>query len=111
VCVCGRGVLHACGFGAVCASVCVWNVLISVCVMRLVCRPGVSMKILNVFVLHHPRLLPPAAGCVQVALTTLSTPASAQLGACLLDEADGAGPVHDEGQRRGDSCSQSASVR
>lgn len=31
---------------AVCASVCVWNVL-SVCVMRLVCRPGVSMKILN----------------------------------------------------------------
>lgn len=32
---------------AVCASVCVWNVL-SVCVMRLVCRPGVSMKILNV---------------------------------------------------------------
>ena len=32
---------------AVCASVCVWNVL-SVCVMRLVCRPGVSMKILKV---------------------------------------------------------------
>ena len=32
---------------AMCASVCVWNVL-SVCVMRLVCRPGVSMKILNV---------------------------------------------------------------
>ena len=31
---------------AVCASVCVWNVL-SVCVMRLVCRPGVSMKILK----------------------------------------------------------------
>ena len=31
---------------AVCSSVCVWNVL-SVCVMRLVCRPGVSMKILN----------------------------------------------------------------
>ena len=30
----------------VCASVCLWNVL-SVCVMRLVCRPGVSMKILN----------------------------------------------------------------
>jgi hypothetical protein len=26
--------------------VCVWNVL-SVCVMRLVCRPGVSMKILT----------------------------------------------------------------
>ena len=33
---------------AVCASVCVWNVL-SVCVMRLVCRPGVSMKILKVW--------------------------------------------------------------
>ena len=31
---------------AVSASVCVWNVL-SVCVMRLVCRPGVSMKILK----------------------------------------------------------------
>ena len=31
---------------AVCASVCVWNVL-RVCVMRLVCRPGVSMKILK----------------------------------------------------------------
>jgi hypothetical protein len=30
----------------VCASVCIWNVL-SVCVMRLVCRPGVSLKILN----------------------------------------------------------------
>ena len=30
----------------VCASVCVWNVH-SVCVMRLVCRPGVSMKILK----------------------------------------------------------------
>jgi hypothetical protein len=45
VCVCGR-VLHACGVRAVCASVCVWNAL-SECVMLVVCRPGVSMKILN----------------------------------------------------------------
>ena len=43
--VCGR-VLHACGVRAVCASVCVWNAL-SECVMLLVCRPGVSMKILK----------------------------------------------------------------
>ena len=39
-----------CGVQAVRVSVCVcvfvWNVL-SVCVMRLVCRPGMSMKILN----------------------------------------------------------------
>ena len=38
--------LGSCEIRAVCASVCVWNVL-SVCVMRLVCRPGVSMKILK----------------------------------------------------------------
>ena len=42
-----------------------------------------------------------------VALTTLSTPAGAQLGAYLLEEADGAGRRHDEGQSgRGDSCSR-----
>ena len=40
------GVVACVWLRAVCASVCVWNVL-SVCVMRLVCRPGVSLKILN----------------------------------------------------------------
>jgi hypothetical protein len=48
VCVCGRVLAVACVWlRAVCASVCVWNVL-SACVMRLVrvvvCRPGVSMN-------------------------------------------------------------------
>ena len=52
---------------AVCASVCVWNVL-SVCVMRLVCRPGVSMKILK-----SPQSQPTPHPCrARCALTTSS---------------------------------------
>ena len=46
VCVSVRTGVACVWLRAVCASVCVWNVL-SVCVMRLVCRPGVSMKILK----------------------------------------------------------------